>query len=39
MGQLGVIGGPILGPAAKLIVGQFMSNMEKQIEQRAASTP
>jgi carbon monoxide dehydrogenase subunit G len=37
MGQLGVIGGPILGPAAKLIVGQFMSNMEKQIESRLAA--
>jgi carbon monoxide dehydrogenase subunit G len=35
MGQLGVIGAPVLGPAAKLIVGQFMANMEKEIANRA----
>jgi carbon monoxide dehydrogenase subunit G len=37
MGQLGVVGGPVLGPAAKMIVNQFMANMEKQIAKLAAS--
>lgn len=36
MGQLGVMAAPVLGPAAKIIVGQFMSNMEKEVAAREA---
>ncbi len=38
MGQLGVVAGPVLGPAAKMIVGQFMANMEKEVERRESAT-
>jgi carbon monoxide dehydrogenase subunit G len=36
MGQLGVMAAPVLGPAARIIVGQFMSNMEKEVAAREA---
>ena len=34
LGQLGVMAGPVLAPAAKMILGQFMSNMEQEISAR-----
>jgi carbon monoxide dehydrogenase subunit G len=34
LGQLGIVAAPVLGPAAKMIVGQFMDNMAKEIDAR-----
>lgn len=36
MGQLGLIAAPVLNPAAKLLLGQFMGNMEQEIAKRGA---